>query len=405
MGSIKILALIHTFITKTTFLILLSLLFSCSSPLPNFELYRRPQVIAGESAVVLDYNPILEDYDRKTELALQSEEGLPKRTLLDPTMFEPYKPTEDTFHLSTGDLLEIAIYEDKETFADTVSVAPDGKIYWTFLEGIQAEGRNVTDLRAEMQEKMKQYYVEPAITLTVKSTITESFKILGRVNNCGVYSTLEPIHLREAIGVAGGLLNEDYTDTSQNSPQESLADLANSFLIRDGKKLDIDFHDLFYNPSTRFDIFVRPGDYIYIASTSYAEVYVLGGVQAPSQIRYLKGMCLTEALATTGGWTIGNPYSADISKVLIIRGCLDRCPVYVQVDLRDLINGKMRDVVLHPGDIIYVYNKTLRFGRQLVRLALSTFIQAFGTSAGSFFGDFSWFHISTDPKTTDPKTK
>ncbi len=374
------------------FLMLLNLTSCCKIPAPNFELFRRPQVMETSHPVVKDYGPVLAEYDER--LAAYEDQDDVEKEPLTQDMFKPFKPTEENYHLARGDIVEIDVYDEVETASRNISVAPDGRIYWTFLDGIPAAGRTIPEVRADLEREIKTHFKEPTVTLCSKTTVNETFTILGRVSLPGVYSTVDPIRVREAIGLAGGLLPEDFTNENQNAPQESIADLAHSFLIRDGKKLDVDFHDIFYNPNSKQDVFIYPGDYIYIASTPYAEVYVLGAVTIPTQVRYTRGMRLSQALASSGGWTIGFPYAADISKVLVIRGCLE-CPLFVQVDLRELINGETRDIVLHPGDIIYVYDKTLRFGRQLVLLALNAFIQSFATAAGSYYGEFSWFHIST----------
>ncbi len=55
------------------------------------------------------------------------------------------------------------------------------------------------------------------------------------------------------------------------------------------------------------------------------------------------------------------------------------------------MHGYTLDVFLASGDIVYVPNKTLRFGRKLIRLAIDTFINSFGTAAGSYYANRFWF--------------
>lgn len=342
---------------------------------------------------VWDYNPILEEYDKRLEEAEIDCTESDKREPLTPDMFQTPWPSDEKFILSVGDFVAIAVFGDDETIADTVAIAPDGRIYYTLLDnGVPAAGYTIPEVRGFIEKEISKYFVDPIVTLSAKTSISETYSILGRVGLPGIYSTTESLRLREAIGNAGGILKEDFTGRNENNPEESLADLGNSFIIRDKMKLQIDFRDLLYNPNTTQDIFVLPGDYIYIAATPFAEVYVLGAVATPLRIRYDRGMRLMEALATAGGWTLGFPYSADVSRCIVIRGCLE-CPLYVEVDLKQIYNGEARDIVLQPGDIIYVCNKTMRFGRQLVLIALNTFIQSFGTAAASYYGQFSWFKI------------
>lgn len=382
------------FSTLAALLLLLFLSTSCGRLcLPNIDAWRRPQVMMEVNKEVLDYNPILEGYDELLEEAkfdcLESDGREP----LTPEMFQPYQPSDEKFILSVGDFVAIAIFEEDETIADTVAIAPDGRLYYSLLDkGVPAAGHTIPEVRSLVENEVRKYFVNPIVTLSAKTSISENYRIMGRVSLPGVYSTVDPLRLREAIGNAGGILKEDFTGRNENTAEESLADLHNSFLIRDKKKLDIDFHDLIYNPNTNQDLFVIPGDYIFIAATPFSEVYVLGAVTTPVRLRFDKGMRLMEALASAGGWTLGFPYSADISRCMVIRGCLE-APLYVEVDLRDIYLGKARDIVLQPGDIIYVCDKTLRFGRQLVLIALNTFVQSFASAAAGYYGQFSWFNI------------
>ncbi|MFN4173854.1 MAG: hypothetical protein ACK4HV_01955, partial [Parachlamydiaceae bacterium] len=62
-----------------------------------------------------------------------------------------------------------------------------------------------------------------------------------------------PITLRGAIAQAGGLLVESisYEDTDEKTRASS--DLTRSFIVRDGKKLNIDFQELVYSGVSKQD--------------------------------------------------------------------------------------------------------------------------------------------------------
>lgn len=375
------------------FILLLLTSCNCCCPWPDPDLLRRPQVMRCWPECTLDFNPVLDEFD--TLLSENECDSSDKPVPLTADMFEPFKPTEDNFILSTGDFVALAVFGDEDTIADEVCVAPDGRIYYSVLnEGVPAAGRNIPDVRADFEKLLAKFFVDPVVNLSAKTSISDTYSILGRVTLPGVYSTTDPLRLREAIGNAGGLLKEDFTGRNETiNPEESLADLAHSFIIRKGRKLEVDFHDLYYNPATKYDIFIHPGDYIYIAATPFQEVYVLGAVSQPRRVRYDKRMTLMDALGEAGGWPIGNPYSADVSRCVVIRGCLES-PLYVEIDLSEIYFGKANDILLQAGDIIYLYNKTLRFGRQVALLALNAFVQAFGASAAGYYAQFVWFRIS-----------
>lgn len=376
----------------SSFLLSTLILLSSCSPFELIDSGRRPQVMTEFETDIIDYNTQLEEFDRELAEAydcLNRTETMP----LTPEMFKPAPPALKDFVLAVGDTLQISIVDEEDSFADDVVIAPDGCLYYHIVQGIPAAGHTIPELTDAVEADLKKYYNEPIVTITATSALNDTYTILGRVQKPGVYPTTNPLTLREAIGKAGGLAQENYNSTTQDSPQESIVDLKLSFIVRDYKRLDVDFHDLLLNPATTQDIYVKAGDYIYLAAKAFEQVYVLGSVLAPVRLRYTNGMRLFEALASASGWTIGYPFSADVSKVLVIRGCLEK-PLFVLVDLREIYNGHARDVILQPGDIIYVTNKTMRFGRQLVDLAINTFIQAFATTAAGYYGEFVWFPIS-----------
>jgi len=284
-------------------------------------------------------------------------------------------------------------------------VAPDGRIYYGVLKGIHAAGYTVEALRVSMQTKVRHLYNDPIISIIPVVVTAQTYKILGRVKQCGVYYINNSVRLREAIAKAGGFKQQDQdTQDRSDTRLDEEVNLDKSFIIRDKKRIDVDFTALVKSPSEDQNIFLQPDDYIYIAPMGIREVYVLGNVIIPSRVNYYKGLTLMNALAYAGGWGVDNAYTADLSRVLLIRGDLGK-PWVSCIDIRQVYQGKARDIYLCPGDIIYVNNKTLRFTRELVRAAIYTFVQAYMTGwasfvAGQYIVPFPELPITTTDTTT-----
>lgn len=370
----------------------ISILSSCSC-MPGIcvSAARRPQVMTGEAPEVIDYSAVLEQGKCEMEEEVICNEKKP----LTPDMYDPYDPLIKDFRLSFGDVLEISVFGEVETYHEGVEIAPDGYLYYSFLDGVPAAGKSIAALKEELEKLLAKFIKSPKVTINLRRSMTLNWKALGKVQRPGVYPFNEPITLRQAIGMAGGLSTEGYEYKAQNSDLEVLADLDHSFIIRNKHKLDIDFQKLIHTADPQWDIFLKPGDYIYIAEYQYREVYVLGNVRSAARLQYLQDMTLMQALATVGGWPIEGPYSADATNCLVIRGDLE-CPRVVRCNLHKITRGEANDFYLVPGDIIYVHNKPFRFLRTLVRIALDSFVQSFGTGAGSFYAQFKWLHINAE---------
>ena len=305
---------------------------------------------------------------------------------------DPYEPLVKEYRIANGDSLDISVFGDQDTIVTNIVVAPDGKIYYLFLDGILAKGKTIDELQKELQENLKDMFIEPNVTIMPRFMSNQSVIILGRINRPGLYPLYRSLTIRQGIGLAGGIVSQRQlvNDSSSGLVQVStnynipVVDLKNSFLVRQGKKLDVNFDDLINKPSESEDIYLKPGDYIYIASDERPGVFMLGNVLGPQVIPHRDDLTLLQAICTVGGWTRGFPYSADVNDCLIIRGSLE-CPQVARVNLCDLIYGKTRDIPLERGDIVYVHNKNLRFGRQLIRIALNSFVSSFGGNAGARF--------------------
>jgi polysaccharide biosynthesis/export protein len=237
---------------------------------------------------------------------------------------------------------------------------------------------------------LKHLFNEPIVTIILRDTETQTYKVIGRVQRPGLYNVLGPVRLRDAIALAGGLQSESYKD--KTSPLQQIANLQDSFIVRKGRKLNVDFEELLFGPSIENDIYVHPGDYIYIASYETRVVYVMGAIRNPMAITWRNDLTMMGAIATAGAWPLGGAYSPDIKKTLLLRGSLDD-PTVTHMDLSKIVKGEARDFYLQPGDMIYLPDKGFRFARELVRLAINTFVQSFGSAAGSFYGEVVLFPV------------
>jgi hypothetical protein len=129
---------------------------------------------------------------------------------------------------------------------------------------------------------------------------------------------------------------------------------------------------------------MKPGDYIYIASALEEQVYVIGPFGG-RMMPFKDDLSLIGTLAPVYGPYSRDPYvRGNWREILIIRGNLD-CPCVIRCDFMSILAGEAKDVYLLPGDIIYVPNQGVRFGKLLVRLAIDAFISGFFSSAGEYY--------------------
>jgi polysaccharide export outer membrane protein len=303
-------------------------------------------------------------------------------TALPESYFRPYDPA--AYRLAVGDVVEISVFG----YPDTVSVtpvAPDGKLYYLFMNGVTAAGRAPPDVARDMEGALNRMFNNPTVSILPRQFAENRFLAIGKVVYPNVYPLESALTLRQAIARAGGLAQGIYRGTTIE-----LASLRDSYLLRDGERVPVDFEALIHRNDASQDIFVRPGDRIVIASGLGREVFLMGAVGEQKAAGYTDGMTLVELISGQSERGGGYNPTARLGKVLIVRGALEN-PTTFDVDLSRILKGLDPDVYLMPGDIVYVPEKPYRFARDLTRAVVLTFVRTFASEAGAELVDETIF--------------
>ena len=271
------------------------------------------------------------------------------------------KKAENTKHhtslykINVGDELEISVLDEPEMTRD-IKVMPDGTITYLLVGEVQAEEKTLAQLRKELTEKLKKFFVAPYVSVITKSIDVppeeeKRISILGALKSPGNYTWHKGDRVLDLIAKAGGLL---YTQTELGS--RTTANLKASYLSRNGKDLPVDFYKLIKLGDMSYNVSLKPNDFVYIADSEEATLIVMGEVYKPRIIPYTRDYSLVEALSICGGFT----REAYQSRVVIIRTTPEGEAKYVEVDVRDLLHGKdIKNLMLKSGDIVYVPEQPL----------------------------------------------
>lgn len=154
--------------------------------------------------------------------------------------------------------------------------------------------------------------------------------------------TAVPTTLAQAIGTA-----------TINTEQ---ADLSGLVLSRDGRDYPIDLDALNSSKAIAQDIYLKPGDRLFLPYNDRHEAYVVGEVIKPLALTFkTSDLTLTQALGRAGGL---NPTTSKGNAVYVIRGIEDletaKGTVY-QLDARSpdafILASQFK---IKPGDVVFV---------------------------------------------------
>ncbi|CAA6678266.1 MULTISPECIES: polysaccharide biosynthesis/export family protein [unclassified Lentimonas] len=258
-------------------------------------------------------------------------------------------PSEAAYQVGVGDWVEIEITGVNGSRSETF-VMPDGRVYYDLAGGIKADGLTVKELSHALETALRRDYSSPRVNVTLREVRSRRAWLLGRLNKPGLYPLSQPTTILEGISQAGGLFTSRFSGST-----EELADLGNSFVLRDSQVLPVDLLALIKQGDMSQNIYLEDGDYVYLPSSLSQNVHVLGAVMQPKAIGYKDKINIVSAIAEAKG-----PHpDADLDQVLIIRGSLADPKVAV-IDFNAIVAGQATNVELRPFDIVWVPDRPFK---------------------------------------------
>jgi polysaccharide export outer membrane protein len=110
----------------------------------------------------------------------------------------------DAYKLNPGDVLQISVWKE-EGLQQQVLVLPDGFISFPLAGHIKAAGLSPEQLQKTLQGKLKNFFADPVITVTVVQVGGNKIYVIGQVRNPGEFPANRPLDVMQALSLAGGL--------------------------------------------------------------------------------------------------------------------------------------------------------------------------------------------------------
>ncbi len=267
----------------------------------------------------------------------------------------PAADLDTTYRIGPGDRLSFRSFDDESLSMDVV-VRYDGYISLQLVPDLKVQGFTREEAESLLASEYSNFYSVPRLSLAIAETSSKSFTVLGEVARPGEFQYDRPLTLIEAITAAGGIrVNQQGGDSFLSATGQ----LVKATIIRDrGQDRQFLEYDLrgFGDPDSSAGPFttVLPGDIIHVPESANL-VYVLGEVRTPSVYAISEGLTLTRLLTLAGGF---NESTARYSQVILTREISDTETRVMAIDVRENMKTGS-DVILEPGDIIYMPRKRL----------------------------------------------
>ncbi|TKJ34748.1 hypothetical protein CEE39_02165 [bacterium (candidate division B38) B3_B38] len=251
--------------------------------------------------------------------------------------------TPRDYIIGAEDLIEISVYELPE-MNKTVRISGEGSITLPFIGEIKAEGLTQQELEKTIRILLSERYItNPQVTVFIKEYRSQRASVIGAVEKPGSYPLIGRRTILDIISEAGGI-TEKAGKKLYLIRGSSSGSSADSILI--------DLEELIEKGNPELNLPVQGGDVISIPPEKFIYIYVFGAVNSPGQLEVKESESITvlQAITKAGGLTD----RAAKTRVKIIRQKEDGPKQTIKVNLKDIINGKKKDIILQKDDIVIV---------------------------------------------------
>lgn len=255
----------------------------------------------------------------------------------------PIVAVADDYVIGDGDALQVAVWGAPELSAP-VTVRPDGKITLPAAGDIVASGFTPEQLSKSLSEKLEAFVKKPIVTVTVTGITNNKVYVFGG----GVEQNIQGSTFSGVFSLPGRTTLLKFLCRLGNLTN---VDLKRTYIVRNGKKLDVNFYDLFVKGDLSKDILLRAEDMIYMPDNELNKIYVMGAVNAPKYIFYREGIRILDALLEAGNFT---KYAKENDVLVLRKGSQQMKEITVKV--KDLMKeGDLsQNISLMPGDFVIV---------------------------------------------------
>jgi polysaccharide export outer membrane protein len=271
--------------------------------------------------------------------------------------------TTETLLIGPGDRLHIEVGDTPE-LDQHPRVTDAGEVPVTGVGNVKVAGLTPAAAAIVVHDRMiaAHYMSHPEIIVSVEQYATESVSVLGEVKMSGAYPIGTPRSVLDVLALAGGL--------------STIAD-RNILIERHGDRV----HTVHYNFSNNADqavseqVMVNPGDTVLVSRAGI--VYILGDVNRPGGYAMTNNesqITMLQALAIAGGLT----KSAKQGHARLMRREPDGKFSDRELSVGDLQEGKIPDIAMLPGDVLYV---PFSFVRNTATMGAATIAAAATTAA------------------------
>ena len=269
----------------------------------------------------------------------------------------PRTSAAPSYKIAEGDVIGISV-ADFPTLSTQSTVAPDGTVTMPLLHQISLAGLTLNQATVLLTTRLKQFVVEPVVTISLLSKHSQIIVFSGSVVRPGAMEYRPGLHLLEALAEVGGVViagSPSVGSSTSTGLQTTIADPSHVTVTHvDATKDTLNLTHPETLSGSALDIALAPGDIIYVPQ-QLGKINVVGQVRSPGVLPYRDNLTIFDAVAFSGGY---NPDTADLTNATFTHSG-HTSPINLEPML---LRGDMAsNMVMVPGDQIAIPEKVRTF--------------------------------------------
>lgn len=269
--------------------------------------------------------------------------------------------------LHAEDEITIHSLQAKELADKAFRLDQNGEINFPLLGRMHLAGETTRAAEASITDKLKTYYRDPDVAVSITAFHDEPVSIIGAVGTPGVHSIHGQTTLLDVLSAAGGVRGDAGPVVKITRDSSTYGPIPYPTAHAVGTKtslVEIDLKSLLSGANASENLVIEPHD---VVSVPPAEVvYVIGNVKRAGgfplggkpDLTVLQAISLAEGL---------DPKAAAHS-ARILRRESEAAPnttrTQIPVDISAMLKGKAPDILLRPNDILFIPSSTSKIVTQ-----------------------------------------
>src|SRR4051812_18387277 len=264
------------------------------------------------------------------------------------------------YALQSGDEIALRSLQVKELGEKSFRLDQNGEINLPLAGRVRVAGSTVKQAEGVIAAKMKAFYIDPDIAVSISGLHSEPVSVIGAVGSPGIQQIQRKTTLLDLLSSAGGVRPDagPGIKVTRLKAKGTIPHASSHEKTTGGTVADVDLKSLLEARNPAENILIMPHD---VVSIPIAEVvYVVGNVKKAGgfPLAGKPNLTVLQALSMAEGLDA----QASPKRARILRRGSGPTPsrVEIAVDVHKVMAGKTDDPLLLPNDVLFIPSSTAK---------------------------------------------